>query len=119
MCVNCNTTNRILIAASSGVGKSHLICQILKFKELVFSEKFDDIYVFMPEGGKIADKDFVNEVLEYAPNAKIFDGFDGNIEKYGVYSSGNGPKLLIFEDVIAKLSKDADFLETMIRRCVI
>lgn len=112
---------RLLVSASSGVGKSVWILKLLKHRNVCVNEKFSKIYVFLPRSGKLDDRQYCDELREMIPNVKIFDNLEdlGSLEKYDIFRNpgeGEGHRLVIFEDLISVMSKSSSFLDVCLRK---
>ena len=103
---------RILISASSGVGKSYFVKDLLRHRHTIFSENFSEIIIFMPNDGKIIDKQYVDELSAIVPSVRIVDDFSGNMEDYDLFKSSEirSHRLVVFEDLIGRGRPNLDWV---------
>jgi hypothetical protein len=107
------TPARILIAGPTMCGKSHLILQLIRHRDAVFSGTFERIIYCLPEHSLALHQRFLEDLRQSCDNIEIQEGLPdlevGNIITNPI------PKLLVLDDLMDLTFSSRQMLDLMTR----
>lgn len=105
---------RILISGPSQSGKTTFILQCLKFRDEIFSTKFEKILYFLPSDTQYSKDAFIRMLERDFNNVEVHFGLPDNTH---IYTTKNLPKMFIIDDQVQKLSKFYIYYQNIWRLC--
>ena len=100
---------RLCLAGPSMAGKSSLILELMKHREIVFATKFERI-VFATDENTFEDKkNYLEHLKEICPNVEIMPGLP-NLLDLGLLFHPEQPKLIIMDDLADLIVTNKDIM---------
>ncbi len=90
--------SRMLISGPSMAGKSTFVLDLVKYRDLVYSERFERILYCLPDDSLHLHQDFVKKMQETFPKLEIIEGLP-RISDLHIKDNKNH-KLLILDDLM-------------------
>lgn len=107
------TPCRIMIAGPTQSGKSELLLRLVRFRDQVFSGKFDRIIYAHARDTAGSISGFVDRLTKEFPNLEIISGLP-SLRQHCLLDETES-KLVLLDDLIMELSHSKDILTTFLR----
>ncbi len=102
--------SRLVIAGPTLSGKSQFAFNLIKYRETVYSAKFDRIVYAFPEGSMHLHQDFIKALQTVCNYIEIFEGLP-NIEEQHLAAEKVTHKLVVLDDLMMKAFASNNVLE--------
>ncbi len=102
--------SRLLIAGPTMCGKSTFALQLIKYREKVYSAKFERIVYALPESAIHLHQPFIEKLKDACPYVEIFEGIP-NVEELYLTTDKSSHKLVVFDDLMLKVFSSNNMLD--------
>lgn len=107
--VNPETINRFItplrmgIIGSSQSGKSSLMLEIIRYRKLLFTTEFQEIYFCVPANHLGVAKEYIEKLKSVCPTIRILTG----LPPLTLFQSSRVPKLFMLDDMVEDVFREA------------
>ena len=91
------------------VGKSHFMCELVKYREDLFEAKFDRIILCQHENLSYRNNETFEKMKESFPNMELVSGLP-SISKLKLDHSKESPSLLFIDDLQSEFLSSAEMV---------
>ncbi len=102
--------SRMVIAGPSMIGKSQFALKLIKFREIVYNQKFDRIVYALPEASIHLHTTFIQNLREACDFIEIIEGLP-DIDNLNLAAEKTSHKLLVMDDLMSKAFSSSHILE--------
>ncbi len=102
--------SRMVVAGPSLIGKSQFALRLVKYRDIVYNEKFDRVIYALPEASIHLHQKFIEELKNACSFLEIVEGLP-DIDTLNLAAEKTSHKLLIMDDLMSKVFASSEMLE--------
>ncbi len=102
--------SRMVVSGPSMVGKSRFALNLVKYRDIIYTHKFDRILYALPESSIHLHQNFLKDLEEACNFIEIIEGLP-NINALDLAVEQSSHKLLIMDDLMTKVFNSSEILE--------